>query len=97
MASIESEVCFGKQTERRARLEEISQIGLNRPWCHPHIFSVLEPRNLDGTNLGSYWCLQRTRRFGQRGLLLPYAWKSLILCRLLGLSFLLSLADFAYM
>jgi len=28
--------------------------------------------------LGSCWCLQRTRRFGQRELSLPYAWKSFL-------------------
>ena len=47
--------------------------------------------------LDTCWCLQRTRHFGQRGLSLPYAWKALFSVALLGLSFLLALADFAYM
>jgi len=33
----------------------------------------LEPRNLDGTNLGSCWCFQRAKRFGERETLLPCA------------------------
>jgi len=36
--------------------------------CGPVVFACLqcglEPRNLDGTNLGSCWCLQRSSRFG---------------------------------
>ena len=50
--------------------------------CDPVVFANLqcglEPKNLDGTNLGSSWCLQCARQFGQRGCSLPYAWKSLI-------------------
>ena len=47
------------------------------PVVFPHLQCGLEPRNIDGTNLGSC-CLQRTSRFGQRGLSLPYEWKSLL-------------------
>ena len=64
--------------------------------CGPcNLDGAIEPSNLDGTNLGSCWCRQRAMRFGQRELLLPYAWKSLFKCCLLGIS-LLALADFAY-
>ena len=43
--------------------------------CGPDVFAHLqcglEPRNLDGTNLGNCWCLQRASRFGQREFSLP--------------------------
>ena len=67
------------------------------PVVFAHLQGGLEPRNLEGTNLGSCWCLQCARRFGQRELSLPYAWKALLGVALLGLSFLLALANFAYM
>jgi len=45
--------------------------------CDPVVFAHLqcglEPRNLDGTSLGSCWCRRRSRRIGQRELLLPCA------------------------
>jgi len=62
-------------------LLEISVIGSHWSVCVPVVFEHLqcglEHRNLDSTNLGSCWCLQRTRRFGQRELS-PYACKSLL-------------------
>jgi len=36
-----------------------------------HLQCGLEPRNLDGTSLGSCWCRRRAGRIGQRILLLP--------------------------
>ena len=54
-----------------------------------HLQCGLEPRNLDGTDLGSCWCLERARRFTQRELLLPYAWKSLLSITCLVFTFLL--------
>ena len=65
--------------------------------CNPVVFAHLQcglqPRNLDGTNLCSCWCLQRARRFGQREFLLPYARKSLLSVACL-VFLLLALADF---
>jgi len=50
--------------------------------CSAQLYSVLnqrlEPRNFEGANLGSCWCCQRARRFGQRELSLPFSWKSLL-------------------
>jgi len=50
--------------------------------CGPVVFAHLqcwfEPRNLDGASLGSCWWCHRARRFGQRELSLPCAWKSLL-------------------
>jgi len=43
-----------------------------------HLQCGLEPRNLDGTNLGSCWCLKPASRFVQRDLSLPHAWKSIL-------------------
>jgi len=74
-----------------------------RFWCGPVVFAHLqcglELRNGDGANLGSCWCRQRAKRFGQREreLSLPYAWNAPLNVALLGLSFLFGLADFAYM
>ena len=69
--------------------------------CDPVVFAHpqcgLEPRNLDGANLGSCWCHRHARRIGQRELLLPCSWKSLICVACLVFSFLFALADFAYM
>jgi len=80
-------------------LKEVSVIGSHWSVCNAVVFTHLqcglEPRNLDGTDLGGCWCFQRARRFGQRELLLPYAWKSLICVACL--VFLLALANFAYM
>jgi len=53
-----------------------------------HLQCGLESTKLDGANLGSCWCRQRAKRFGQRELSLPYAWKTLLSVALLGLSLL---------
>jgi len=80
-------------------LKEMSVIGSHWSVCDPVVFTHLqcglEPRNLDG--LGSCWCRRRARRIGQRELLLPCAWKSLICVACLAFSFLLALSDFAFM
>jgi len=34
------------------------------PVVFAHVQCGLEPRNLDGTDSGSCWCLQLARRFG---------------------------------
>jgi len=59
-----------------------------------HTFSVgLNPETSMAVVLGSCWCLQRPRRFGQRELFLPCARKSLICVTCWVFSFLLALAD----
>ena len=48
------------------------------PVVFAHLQCGLEPRNLDGANLGSCWCRQHAGRFRQRELSLPYAWQSVL-------------------
>ena len=48
------------------------------PFVFAHLQCRLEPRKLNGANLGSCWCPQRARRFGQRELPLSCAWKSFL-------------------
>jgi len=68
----------------------------NRSWSHAiRTHLVWELRNLDVTNLGSCWCLQRTSRFGQKELSLPCAWKSLLSVACLVFPFLLASAMLA--
>ena len=66
------------------------------PVVFAHLQCGLEPRNLDGANLGSCWC-HRARRFGQRGFSFPYAWKSLLSVAFLVFPFLLASAVLACM
>ena len=65
------------------------------PVVFAHLQCGLEPRNLDGTNLGSCWCLQHVSSFGQRELPLPHAWKSPFSVACFVFPFLLALAVLA--